>query len=119
MVLLSGVEVPQFQDNLPGPDWLEGFLKRHPVLKVRRTENITKSQAAVDIPMIKKYFDELKISIVNVPASNIYNFDESAFSDDPGSKKLLFRRGMLSSDDLNGYQRKDNLRSSFVACYRY
>ncbi len=94
-MLLSDIEIPQFDNSLPGPDWVEGFLKRHPELKVRRAGNITKSRAEVDIPMIQAYFAKLEKSVEGVPPSNIYNFDETAFTDDPGSKKLLFRRGML------------------------
>lgn len=33
-------------------------------------------------------------SIARLPASNILNFDETNLSDDPGSQKCLFRRGM-------------------------
>ena len=36
----------------------------------------------------------MKVSIEEVPPSNILNYDETNFSDDPGRKKLIFKRGV-------------------------
>lgn len=83
-----------FKDNFPGPDWAENFLKRHQSeLRERKASNISRSRAEVSAEAINSYFDELKQSLKDVPPENIFNYDESAMTDNPGSKKMIFKRG--------------------------
>lgn len=42
-----GRTVPFFSMNLPGPDWCEGFMKRHSTLSKRLASNIKRSRASV------------------------------------------------------------------------
>lgn len=75
--------------------WYRNFLKRHrDELSVRKCQNVKRARAAVGTEQIISYFDHLERSLENVPAQNIINFDETNFSDDPGTKKLVFRRGV-------------------------
>lgn len=42
---------------------------------------------------MSEYFNNLKITLNGVPATNIINFDETNFSDDPGQVKVVVKRG--------------------------
>jgi len=57
-------------------------------------QNIKRSRAAVTPDDINKYFDNLTISLENVPPNNIINYDETNLSDDPGRKKIICKRGI-------------------------
>lgn len=86
--------VRQFKNNCPGPDFVKSFLKRHKeLLSSRMCQNIKRSRAAVSPDTINCYFDELEKELKGVPPSNIVNYDETNLCDDPGRKKLIFRRG--------------------------
>lgn len=43
---------------------------------------------------INQYFDNLEESLKDVPASNIFNYDETNVTDDPGSRKRIFKQGV-------------------------
>ncbi|KAL0841447.1 hypothetical protein ABMA28_015129 [Loxostege sticticalis] len=84
----------RFNNNLPGPDFAESFLKRHSdKISKRISQNIKLSRAKVSSESIKKYFVELEKSLDGVPPSNIVNYDETNLSDDPGRQKVIVRRG--------------------------
>ena len=55
--------------------------------------NISRERASVGEQDIMAYFDRLKLTLEGVPASDILNYDEPNFSDNPGTKKMLFKRG--------------------------
>ena len=84
-----------FSDGItPGPDWIDGFLKRHVnSISVRTTTNINRKRAAVGRKELKEYFTELFRTVEGVPASHIFNLDETNVSDDPGKERKLFRKG--------------------------
>ncbi|CAG9572954.1 unnamed protein product [Danaus chrysippus] len=84
--------VPVFTDNTPGYEWGKLYLERHPALKEKIAHNISRKRAQVNEDMVNKFFDLLTLEADGVPPENIYNMDESGFHDDPGKKKLLFRR---------------------------
>lgn len=88
-----GRVVQQFKNNLPGDMSYRNFLNRHrDELTVRKCQNVKRARAAVGTEQISSYFDHLERSLDNIPAQNIVNFDDTNFSDDPGSKKMVFRR---------------------------
>ncbi len=72
--------------NLPGEEWACAFFKSQPELSVRFSENIKRVCANVSSKSINQYFDELEISLQNVPLSNIVNYDETCFVDDLGKQ---------------------------------
>nr|CAH7712405.1 unnamed protein product [Callosobruchus chinensis] len=55
--------------------------------------NIKRSRASVSRDDIKNYFDHLRTTLQDIPPSNVFNYDETNVQDDPGKKKMLFRRG--------------------------
>lgn len=90
---LHGRTVNVFKNNLPGRDWVKSFLIRHPQLSVRFASNIKRVRASIDQDILNEYMDNLSETIEGVPPENIYNYDETAMSDDPGRKKIICRRG--------------------------
>ncbi|CAG5036845.1 unnamed protein product [Parnassius apollo] len=79
---------------MPGQKWVTNFLKRHKnVLTVRSTNNIKESRASKSVKVYNTYFENLKISLHNVKPDHIVNYDETNFSDNPGSQKCIFKAG--------------------------
>lgn len=83
-----------------GRHWFEAFLRRHPTIAQRVSQNLTTSRASVTESSIRKWFDEIKsyISIngyspVLEDPSRIFNMDETAFFLSPKEKKVLVRKG--------------------------
>lgn len=89
---LNGIKIPKFKNNVPGINYVKGFIKRHPELSHRFARNIKRSRAAVDYDCLKSFFDNISSELENVPPENIFNYDETNFTDDPGIKKFVCRR---------------------------
>lgn len=89
----QGKRVNIFKDNMPGPDWAKSFLKRRSELSVRFANNIKRARAAIDEQTITEYINNLSEVTNDVPPENIYNYDETCMSDDPGRIKIICRRG--------------------------
>jgi len=57
-----------------------------------------RSRASVSADEVKEYFDNLKQTIENdgaeIPPEQIYNYDETCLTDDPGTKKCIFKKGV-------------------------
>ena len=84
---------PRFQNNMPGEDWVKSFIARQSdTIKEKLASNVKRSHAAVSREVINDYFDNLKIEVEGIPAENIWNFDETNLTDDPGRKKCVVRR---------------------------
>ncbi|PZC76450.1 hypothetical protein B5X24_HaOG204541 [Helicoverpa armigera] len=81
-----------FKGKMPGERWARGFLQRHNFSQ-RATQNIKRSRAAKTVEEMNEFYTNLETSLKDVPPSNILNFDETNLSDDPGSKKCIFKRG--------------------------
>ena len=84
---------PVFPDNRPGKGWIKGFFQRHPELSLRFSENIKRSRAGVTPEVINEYFDNLEETLAGIPPSNILNYDETNFTDNPGRVKVIVKRG--------------------------
>lgn len=90
----SGRSVSLFEDNIPGTEWVRGFMKRHQnMLTKRMCQNISRRRAAVSVTIVQEYFEKLKKTMDGVPAANIVNYDETNLTDDPKGKLQIFRRG--------------------------
>lgn len=86
---------------MPGVDWLKLFLQRHnDEIGERMANNVKMARAAVSREVLSKYFDNLKLSLENVPPENIYNYDETNLSDDSGRKKVVAKRGQKYGDRI-------------------
>lgn len=90
----EGKVIKKFKDNLPGRDWALSFLKRNKkLLSQRMCQNIKGSRASVSPDIINDYFDNVTVTLKDIPSHLIINYDESCLADDPGRRKLIFRRG--------------------------
>ena len=49
----------RFRNNLPGDDWVNGFVKRNKLSK-RAASNIKRSRAAVNEELTNSFFDDLE-----------------------------------------------------------
>lgn len=90
----SGRNEYRFKNNMPGPDFVMSFLKRHQnTLSNKMCQNIKRARAKVDHDAINLYFDELNHSFEGVLPHSVINYDETNITDDPGRKKVVVRRG--------------------------
>lgn len=96
----KGAQIKNFKDNLPGADWLKGFLRRHPTVTARLASNIKRARAEVSEETISNYMQNLKLVIEGVPPENIWNYDETNLSDNPGNKKVLCKRGCKYPENI-------------------
>ncbi|XP_065658224.1 uncharacterized protein LOC136082729 [Hydra vulgaris] len=82
----------RFKNNMPRVDWVQSFIKRH-CLTNRVADNVKHSRAVVNEETVNKYFDNLYLDLKDIPRENIYNYDETNITDNPGSKSVIVRRG--------------------------
>lgn len=89
-----GRTVYQLKDNLPGSDWAINFLNRHKSeLSCRQAANISRDRAKVSEEQIDAFFENYLTTIEGVSPDCIINYNETNLSDDPGTKKYIFKRG--------------------------
>lgn len=92
-LVAQGRNAPQFKNNVPGRDWIRSFLTRHRTLSNRLANNIKRVRAQVSEEVITEFIENISGELENVSPENIYNYDETNISDDPGRKKIICRRG--------------------------
>lgn len=89
----QGRIVSKFKNNIPGYEWAKCFLKRHKILTSRFAANIKRARAATTVEGLSEFIDKLREVVEGVPPCNVWNFDETNLTDDPGNKKIICRRG--------------------------
>ena len=92
---------PYFNDNKPGDEWVRSF-KRRTNCKTTAASNIKPSRAAVTANDVNSFFDHLENAIgdSNIPPSNIFNYDETNFKDEPGKQWVIVRRGRRRTEKV-------------------
>lgn len=85
--------VTALKNNMPGLDWIAGFKKRHN-LTMRLAQNIKPGRAEISPDAVKQYFTRLEKTLEGVEPHNLYNYDETNVTDDPGSKTCIVPRGL-------------------------
>jgi hypothetical protein len=83
----------RFKDNLPTRQFVDKFLRRHKVLRLRTASNIKRSRAQVSRDDVTNFISKFEKSVEGVPPENIFNYDETNLRDDPGNQKCLFKKG--------------------------
>ena len=53
-------------------------------LTKRITDNVKAARADANTEVLNNYFDRLEETLNNIPPSNIFNYDETNVTDDPG-----------------------------------
>lgn len=98
--------VPKFENNLPGVEWAYSLLRRHKdEYSQRVASNIKKARAKVSPESLNAYFANLAPLVGGVPPSNIFNYDETNMSDDPGKKQGIYRRGVKYPEKIMNYSK--------------
>lgn len=98
-------QVPTFVNNKPSRDWVARFLRDHQELSKRFAQNIKLSRAGVTRESVEEYMVNLKDSLEEVPASNIFNYDETNLSDDPGKKLAICKRGLKYFENVRNFSK--------------
>ena len=80
--------VRKFKNNIPGDEWARSFMKRWE-LSHRLVSAIKRKRAKITREQLEEYFSNLEKELRDVPASNIWNYDETNLCDDPGKKSML------------------------------
>lgn len=102
----AGKNIPQFKNNYPSKEWALGFLKRHKNhITLRNCQNIKKNRSAVSAKMVEEFFVNLKETTQGVEPTNIFNYDETNLSDNPGIKKCLFKRGVKYPERIRDFSK--------------
>uniref|UniRef100_A0A6P7EXJ6 Uncharacterized protein LOC114324281 n=1 Tax=Diabrotica virgifera virgifera TaxID=50390 RepID=A0A6P7EXJ6_DIAVI len=91
----QGRVVNKFVNNMPGKDWALSLLIRHKnSFGQRLSTNIKQVRSKISRETIEAYFANLSDTLKDVPPENIFNYDESNVSDDPGKKLGVYKRGV-------------------------
>ena len=62
----------------------------------RMADNVRAAQAEVTPSAINDYIENLAVSLENISAKNIYNYDEINLTDDPESKTVEWYLQIIS-----------------------
>ena len=77
---------------MPGVEWVCSFIKQNNLMK-RIADNVRVARAKVSEEIISAHFDNLEQSLNEIPVENIFNYDETNVTDDPGRKIVVVRHG--------------------------
>ena len=85
-----GIQHKCSQNNMPGRDWVDSFLKRNKHLLARRMcQNINRSRnSAISPEVVNDFFDNLRITLKDVPPGNIMNYNETNLCNNPRKKVI-------------------------------
>nr|CAI5830701.1 unnamed protein product [Callosobruchus analis] len=70
-------------------DWAYSLLKRHKHKYSKRiATNVRRARAVLSRSVVDDHFSYLEVILKDIPPSNMFNYDESNISDDPGKSWL-------------------------------
>ncbi|KAK9680241.1 CENP-B N-terminal DNA-binding domain [Popillia japonica] len=87
-----GFPLKKFDIRKMAKSYLERLGRHTDRLTVRLSESIKRGRAEANDKVINEYVDNLSITLENVPAENVINYDETNFVDDPGRPRDIVRR---------------------------
>ena len=87
-----------FKDNMPGYEWLQSFLKRHPEISIRQSESLSTCRAKGCSPeVLDQWFNDFEIFLKEHNLTNkaecIWNADESGFPLQHRTGRVMAPRG--------------------------
>jgi len=80
----------RFIENLPGPDFVYDFFARHEQLTTRKASLLKRAKAALSVTIVEEFFELYSKVAEDVPPCNIWNMDETNFTDNPGINRDNF-----------------------------
>lgn len=89
-IVMQGRNLFEKNNNIPGKDWAYSFIQRHPALSERLAENVKLVRAEVNESTLRNYISRLSKTVEGIPPENIFNFDETNLTDNPGKKRVSF-----------------------------
>lgn len=105
---LNGITGFSCQSNKAGKKWLKLFLKRHPVVRVKRAHNLSVNRAMCANPtMLGKFFDQYKGLLESLDiryGEQIWNCDESGVTDVPHERDVLGETGVKAYQTVSKEQ---------------
>ncbi len=105
----------RFTDDLPGPDFTKGFLKRHLQLTVRVAHLIKRSRAAVSHYDVHDFFERFEKAVADIPPpQNLWNYDETNMRDNLGDQQTIFQKSVKYAKQV-----RDHSKSSISMMYCY
>ena len=102
----EGRRVLQFNDNLPSKDWTRLFVKRNKdAIELRKCQNLTPSKAALSAEDVTTFLSNLRQSLAEgdrngTQPQNLFNYDETNLSNDPGTKTRVFKRSAMYPEKI-------------------
>ena len=103
----EGRVVRQFNDNLPSKNWARLFLKRNnETINFQGCQNLTPTNASLSSKDITSFLTNPQQSLVvanedGVPQQNCFSYDETNLSDDPETKKCVFKRSTMNPERIH------------------
>jgi hypothetical protein len=76
---------------------------------------------------VNNFFDRVEKELEGVPPENIWNYDETNLTDDPGAKIVIFKRGVKYAEQIRNHSKSaismvfcgnaaDNLVPPYIDC---
>lgn len=100
----QGRNIRIFHQNTPGPDFIDSFMQRNN-LTIRTASNIKRSRSSVSREDINNFFNNALIALDDVKPENLYNYDETNITDDPGAKKVIVPRNTRRVERVQEHSR--------------
>ena len=94
----EGRTVPQFNDDVPSKEWVKLCMNRQrETIGLRRCRNLAPCKASISLEDVTSFLSNLQQSMTDddgnvITPQNVFNFDETNLSDDPGTKMCAFKR---------------------------
>ena len=116
-IKVNQIKVGAFKNGRPGYDWFTAFMKRNNLsLKKANMISSARKSATANPFIINDFFDLLEETVqrLNLPASAIWNCDESGFPTDPQRSKVVSVKGETAYKVTSG-ARRENI-STLAVC---
>lgn len=95
-------------NELAGPDWFEGFMRRHPKLSMRKPEATSLARATafnrVNVAAFFNLYDEIMPKFTFEP-NNIWNIDETGLTTVHKPDRVVSRRGRKQVGQITSSER--------------
>ena len=90
----------RFLNNLPGLEFVFGFMKQQRELTIRSASLLRRKKAAVSPQITNDFFNRFEKVATGVPRENQFNYNKTNLRDKPGVKKAIFQRGVKYTEQV-------------------
>ena len=119
--LRLSLKIPKnWSDNkCAGPDWIQGFIRRHPSLSMRKAEATSLARAsAFNEVNVKMFFDNFcKLAhLVPMSQNNIWNVDETGITNVHKPGRIESRKGRKQVGQVTSAERGQLVTLIYAIC---